>query len=183
MRADAQRNRAKVLDAAEVIFAEQGLSVPIDEIARAAGVGAGTVYRHFPTKEALFEAVVINRIELLTETARQLLADESVPPGEAFFGLIQQLADEMGSKRDLSDALESAGVDVKAQLSIYSDQLQGMLKQLLARAQDSGDVRLDVSADELLALVVGTCKSNYGALDPGARRRMMAIVCDGLRTT
>ena len=82
LRADARRNRARVLDVAREVFAAEGLTVPIDEIARRAGLGIGTVYRHFPTKEALFEAIVLDRIERLTALA------ESAPgadPGEAFF--------------------------------------------------------------------------------------------------
>ena len=72
LRADARRNRAKVLEAAEEVFASEGLAVPIDEVARRAGVGVGTVYRHFPTKEALFEAIVVARLEALVERAEEL---------------------------------------------------------------------------------------------------------------
>src|SRR5260370_4133101 len=80
MRADARRNRARVLEVAQAVFATEGLAVPIDEIARRAGVGAGTVYRHFPTKEALFEAIVISRVERLTEEGGSLASAEDPGP-------------------------------------------------------------------------------------------------------
>src|SRR5262249_5621414 len=107
-RADARRNRARVLEAAEEVFASHGLAVPIDGIARRAGVGAAPVYRHFPTKESLFEAVVIRRFELLTDEARSLAG--ALDPGAAFFGSLQRLVEEMATKRDLRDVLLDAGV-------------------------------------------------------------------------
>src|ERR1700749_2405710 len=82
VRADARRNRSRVLDAARGAFASDGLAIPLDEIARRAGVGPGTVYRHYPTKDALFAAVVADRLERLTEQARQLQA--TLDPGQAF---------------------------------------------------------------------------------------------------
>src|SRR5580658_9490937 len=83
-RADAQRNRARVLEAAEVVFAAEGLNVPVDVIAEKAGVGVGTLYRHFPTKEKLFEAIIVERISGLAVEARCRLTAED--PGAAFFG-------------------------------------------------------------------------------------------------
>ena len=83
LRADARRNRQRVLDAATAAFATEGVAVPVDEIARRAGVGAGTVYRHFPTKEALVEAIVLSRVEWLIGEARVLAGTDD--PGTAFF--------------------------------------------------------------------------------------------------
>src|ERR1035441_8815003 len=92
LRADARRNRLKVLEAARAAFAAEGIAVPLDDIARRAGVGAGTVYRHFPTKEALFEAVVADQLQLLVGDAREALrADDA---GEAFFGFLATVIDE-----------------------------------------------------------------------------------------
>ncbi len=109
LRADARRNRAKVLVAAEEVFASEGLSVPIDEVARRAGVGVGTVYRHFPTKEALFEAIVIARLEALVERAEELCAADD--PGTALFTFISELVDLAVKKKDLTDELARAGVE------------------------------------------------------------------------
>src|SRR3954470_16851858 len=92
LRADAVRNRERVLEVAYETFAEEGLSVPIDEIARRAGVGAGTVYRHFPTKEPLFEAIASDRIQYLIDSAARFA--EAQDPGEAFLGYLALLIDE-----------------------------------------------------------------------------------------
>src|SRR3954451_23771158 len=89
MRADAARNRARVLEVAYETFAAEGLSVPIDEIARRAGVGAGTVYRHFPTKEALFPAVIDDRVKSVVASGRALI--DSVGPGEALFAFLREM--------------------------------------------------------------------------------------------
>src|SRR5271156_3785025 len=107
LRADAARNREKVLSAAREAFAESGYGVPLDEIAARAGVGPGTVYRHFPAKEALFEAVATARVEDLLRDARARAdADD---PGAAFFGFIDQIGRESAAKRDLPDAISVPG--------------------------------------------------------------------------
>src|SRR6266700_6667819 len=97
LRADAARNREKVLRAAREAFAESGYGVPLDEIAARAGVGPGTVYRHFPTKEALFQAVVAARVEDLVADARR--RSRAAAPGEAFFGFLARIGDEARVKR------------------------------------------------------------------------------------
>jgi len=107
LRADAARNREKVLSAAREAFAESGYGVPLDEIAARAGVGPGTVYRHFPAKEALFEAVVTVRVQDLVADARAR-ADAS-DPGRAFFGFLARITAESAAKRDLPDAISIAG--------------------------------------------------------------------------
>src|ERR1700734_3523975 len=103
LRADAARNREKVLRAAREAFAESGYGVPLDEIAARAGVGPGTVYRHFPTKEALFEAVVTARLEDLLEDGRRRARTDD--PEAAFFGFMARVAEEGMAKRDLPDAI------------------------------------------------------------------------------
>ena len=106
-RADAQRNREKVLRAAREAFAASGYGVPLDEIAALAGVGPGTVYRHFPSKEELFEAVTAARVGDLIEDARGRAADPD--PGAAFFGFLGRIGQEAAAKRDLPDAIAVAG--------------------------------------------------------------------------
>jgi AcrR family transcriptional regulator len=110
MRADARRNRERVLEVAIAAFAAEGLSVPIHEIARRAGVGTGTVSRHFPTKESLFEAIVLTRIEQHVARARALAAAED--PGAAFFSFFTFLVEEGATDRGLADALVGAGFDI-----------------------------------------------------------------------
>ena len=112
LRADARRNRELILAAADAAFAEEGLGVPVDEIARRAGVGAGTLYRHFPTKEALFEAVLVAHMDRLACYGQELAGSDQ--PDQALFEFVGRLASEAASKRNLVDALSGAGYDIKA---------------------------------------------------------------------
>src|ERR1700752_4813418 len=112
LRADAARNRARVLEVAYDTFAAEGLGVPIDEIARRAGVGAGTVYRHFPTKEDLFLAVVAGRIQHIIDDGRALL--ESTDPGDALFSFMRWMVLHWGAgDRGLVDAFAGYGIDIE----------------------------------------------------------------------
>jgi AcrR family transcriptional regulator len=178
MRADAQRNRARVLEAAEAVFAAEGLSVPVDVIAEKAGVGVGTLYRHFPTKEKLFEAIVIDRIETLAADARCRVNAEDA--GAAFFGFLDHMVTETASKRDLILALAGAGVEFEVAAADVKAELKATLGELLERAQRAGAVRADVTGEVVLSLIGGTCMaadrpSNALPAD------MLAIICDGLR--
>ncbi|HEX4447495.1 MAG TPA: helix-turn-helix domain-containing protein [Polyangiaceae bacterium] len=179
MRADAQRNRLRVLQVAREVFAAEGLGVPIDEIARRAGLGVGTLYRHFPTKEALLEAILVTRMEQVTEDARALA--ESDDAGGAFFGFLARLGEEGIAKKDLIEALARAGFDLKRTGSVKKEMIR-TVGRLLDRAQQTGAVRCDVAVEELLSLVSGA----FAAIDrykgdASARGRLLAIVCDGLR--
>jgi len=180
-RADARRNRERILEAAEEVFADKGVSVPVDEVARVAGLGVGTLYRHFPTKEALIEAVLLTRMTELVATAQSLA--ESPDPGAALFDFLALMGRVMVAKRDLSDALASAGVDLKAAGGGIADELGRALGVLLVRAQAGGVVRADVTEPELLGLTVAACKAGEGLGDRSADPvRLLAVVCDGLRT-
>src|ERR1700751_2521779 len=143
LRADAARNREKVLQAARQAFAESGYGVPLDEIASRAGVGPGTVYRHFPAKEALFEAVVTARITDLVSDAQARA--EAADPGEAFFGFLTRIAGEAAAKRDLPDAISVAG-------SLRED-LFAALDLLLRRAQQAGAGRAGSVTSDVLVLL------------------------------
>jgi len=175
MRAHARRNRASVLAAAEEAFAEAGSTVSLDEIARRAGVGAGTVYRHFPSKEALFEAIIEDRLQHLTEQARELTAAQD--PGTAFFGFLAQMVRDHGLKRDLAQALADAGYTPKARAG---ESFHVLLAGLLRRAQEAGAVRTDVDAEDVRAVIVGclAMERARGDTEPG---RITAVVWDGLR--
>lgn len=179
-RADARRNRARVLEAAQAAFAAEGLSVPLDEIARRAGVGPGTVHRHFPTKEALFEAVVRRRLEALVEEAHELATADD--PGAAFFGYLSRVAEESLDKRDLVEVLRAAGVEPTAATVGMSDELRRAVDQLLTRAQEAGAVRDDVGTADLMAVLTGISVAiqHYGG-DAGLPGRVLAVVSDGLR--
>lgn len=178
MRADARRNRERVLEAARAAFAEAGMAVPLDEIAARAGVGPGTVYRHFPTKEALFEAVMIARVQDLVEDARARVT--AADPGPAFYGFLARLAEEAAAKRDLPDALGgSGGVGVADSVAA----MRNALGTLLVRAQRAGAARPELRIDDLIALLKGLVVTIAGSDDPGLRARVLAVVLDGLRCT
>jgi AcrR family transcriptional regulator len=171
LRADAARNREKVLHAAREAFAESGYGVPLDEIAARAGVGPGTVYRHFPAKEALFEAVVTARITDLVNEAR--VRADAADPGEAFFGFLTRIAGEAAAKRDLPDAISVAGS--------LREELFAALDLLLGRAQQAGAVRSGIRTSDLIVLLKGMFAGLAGSTDPALRERVFTVVADGLR--
>jgi AcrR family transcriptional regulator len=173
LRADARRNRARVLEVAAGVFATEGLSVPVHEIARRAGVGTGTVSRHFPTKEDLFAAILLSRMEHLTATADALAATGD--PGAAFFAFFDTLAREGAAHRGLAEALAGAGYDLDAAGARAGHDVSGRLRDLLAAAQRAGAVRPDVAYPDVKALLAG-CLTRDAAQDA-----IIAVVRDGLR--
>jgi len=180
MRADARRNRAKVLEVARQVFSTQGTDVPLDDIAELAGVGAGTVYRHFPTKESLIHAVLLSRVEGLADRARALSGTES--PDRALDLFIYDMLYEGGAKRDLIDALIDIGVDPSTALAQTHTELQRVMDFLLRRAQRAGTIRADIDADDLMALVTGVLIAFHrGARRPASAERSLAVLLDGLR--
>lgn len=182
MRADAVKNRARILEAAEEVFATQGVSVPIDTVAERAGLGVGTLYRHFPTKEALFEAIVVARLEQLLETVRTQCG--AADPGEALFLFLREFAGHASAKRDLFEALGSAGIDIKSHCSEMVDEMKRNIDVLRQRAVDVGALRPDVSTDEMVGLVMGACQAGaHAGSDDAGCQRMVEIVCDGLRSS
>ncbi|MGW5359046.1 TetR/AcrR family transcriptional regulator [Actinopolymorpha pittospori] len=179
LRADARRNRASVLAAAEEAFAAEGLSVPLDEIARRAGVGAGTVYRHFPTKEALFETVVSERLAQLGEDAKGYA--EADDPGAAFFALFAEVVERARLNKALCEALEaSTGVGFTGD-SRARREFQDVFGELLGRAQRAGAVRRDVDIETVQALLRGCVSMEAQRHRQGSGGQVVAIVCDGLR--
>lgn len=179
MRADAARNRARVLEVAYESFASDGLSVPIDEIARRAGVGAGTVYRHFPTKEALFAAVIEDRVQAVVASGRGLL--DSVGPGEALFAFLREMVTMNAIDHGLVEALAGYGIDVNAAAPGAEAAFLELLGDLLASAQGAGTARRDVGVAEVKALLV-VCKTTqtYGDKVTG---KVTAVIEAGLRTS
>ncbi|MFC4591783.1 TetR/AcrR family transcriptional regulator [Sphaerisporangium corydalis] len=178
-RADGRRNQARLLEAAFAAFAEHGASVSVREIARRAGVSTGTFSRHFPTKEELFAAVVLNRIGQLVQRADELAAGHD--PATAFFSFFAVLVEESAADHSVGDALSSAGFDIHATASAANRDFGNVLHCLLARAQQAGAVRPDVDTADVKALVVGCLAREREGLDDAARQRMISVVCDGLR--
>jgi AcrR family transcriptional regulator len=180
VRADALRNRERILRTADEVFAAEGMGVPIDEIARRAGVGPGTLYRHFPTKEALFMAVAVSRVNASIEEARRLLRLDD--PAAGLFDYLRGLGAQFEARRDLIEVMAAGGQSLHAAHPELARELNDAIGALLTRAQAAGAVRKDVRVDDVMNLVVGV----YGAIrqfgrEPQATERLLAVVFDGLR--
>jgi AcrR family transcriptional regulator len=180
LRADAQRNRARILQTAFEAFASEGLGVSVHEIARRAGVGTGTVSRHFPTKESLYEAVVLSRAEWLTGQAARLARSDN--PGAAFFEFFTLVVAEGTANRGMAEALAGACFDLDAAARRDGIDVTGALGDLLARAQRVGAVRSDADVSDVKALITG-CLARTPPEDPAARDRMISIVAQGLASS
>lgn len=180
MRVDAAKNHEKILRAAEEIFALDGVLVPIDIVAERAGVGIGTLYRHFPTKEALYEAIVMTRLTKLIETADECAMDPNAK--EALYSFMRELAQQASQKKDLFDALGQAGIDIKAHFSDLVEELMARINTLLQRAVDAGAVRDDVATKDILNLVMGSCHAaGQGGADDASLQRLVDIVLAGIQ--
>jgi AcrR family transcriptional regulator len=180
MRADAQRNYARLLEAASAAFVEHGADdVSLEEIARRAGVGIGTLYRHFPTRQALLEAVYTGQVESLSARAEELLRAES--PGDALADWMRALVKFSSTKRSMTTALlATLGTDSEL-LSACAKEISGAAESLLARAQQVGVVRPDADAKDLIRLVHAVNIATERAPDPEQADRMLALILDGLR--
>jgi AcrR family transcriptional regulator len=182
MRADAQRNHDKILEAAEEIFALDGVMVPIDIVAERAGVGIGTLYRHFPTKEALYEAIVVTRIDELVATAGAYIDDNTADPRVALDAFLREFARQASDKKDLFEALEQSGFDFKVRFADQVDELLSRIDVLRQRAVDAGAIRGDVDTQDIMNLVMGTCHAaGQSGTDDQAVQRCVGIVIAGLQ--
>ncbi|MEU5696819.1 helix-turn-helix domain-containing protein [Actinosynnema sp. NPDC020468] len=179
LRADARRNRTKVLETAREAFATDGPSVSIDEIARRAGVGAGTVHRHFPTKESLLQAVLQEHIIGIVAEAKEI--SRTGEPGTAFFELLSLLVRHGMRNKALADSL--AGVDqagFEDRIAVAKRELYGELESLMRRAQQERVVRSDLTLEELHALLAGIHLAMRRD-DEKLVERLLLITADGLR--
>ncbi|MEV0618869.1 TetR/AcrR family transcriptional regulator [Nonomuraea sp. NPDC050404] len=182
LRADARRNRQRILEAARQAFAAEGRAVSLDEIARRAHVGPGTLYRHFPTKEALFEAIIQERLRSLIEQARA--ARTAADPAEALFTTIDATVADAQAKAELIDALTGAGIDVQSTVAAMTAEFRQEMARLLTRAQEHGTVRRDVGIAEVMALLGGVILALRGrpALPGMNPERALSVLRDGLRS-
>jgi AcrR family transcriptional regulator len=177
LRADARRNRARLLAAAEEVLTAKGPAASTDEIAKAAGVGIGTLFRHFPTKEALIEGVLAARMRRMTEEAARLAAT-----GDGLEVFLRHAVDQAEVKNALAGLLTSAGVDIAATVDGVRDDLIAALGALLSNAQKAGAARPDLRAPELIGLLAGASRAvEFAGADPAARERILAVILDGLR--
>jgi len=180
VRADARRNRERLLAAADLVFTEGGPGASTEEVARRAGVGVGTVFRHFPTKESLLEAVFVAWLSQLAEATDKLSRAED--PGPAFFAFVDTVIEQSARKKVFSEALADAGVDIVAATAPAKSTLRQAGDTLLDRAQRAGVIRPDIDGEELMAVIVGLSRTAaHLGHDPALRDRAIAILVDGLR--
>ena len=178
MRRDAQRNIDALLQAAVEVFTTSGVDAPVREIAKKAGVGIGTYYRHFPQRADLVAAVFRREIDACADAAPVLAAQNR--PGEALAKWMQRYAAFLGTKRGLASALHSGNPAFEPLPAYFFQRLEPALRGLLESAAAAGEVRTDFTAGDLLDAVASLCRSAYGR-GPEHARRMVALLVDGLR--
>ncbi|HZX06050.1 TetR/AcrR family transcriptional regulator [Kribbella sp.] len=179
MRADARDNRARIMTAADDVFGRSpGAST--DDVAKLAGVGIATVFRHFATKTELLEAVLTLRLERLRDRALELAG--SADPGAAFYEFFTQVVSESASKLAIAEALTASGAAAGEEARAAGHGMRQAFDGLLTAAQKAGAVRLDAGFAEVYALLIGASRGATAAgLAPDVRDRMLAIVYDGLK--
>jgi AcrR family transcriptional regulator len=176
MRADARRNYDTLIAAAREAFTERDRSASLEDIARRAGVGIGTLYRHFPTRADLIEAVYVEEVEALCRSAADLT---EAPPWDALVGWLRRFIGYVATKQALADEL-FAVTDRDAELfKSCRAAFYGAGEPLLRRAQEAGAVRPDVSIDDVVQMVGGIAKIQ--ATDPATVERILSVALDGLR--
>jgi AcrR family transcriptional regulator len=175
LRADAERNRRRLLDAATEMFCERGLDVGVGEIAERAGVGRGTVFRNFPSKEHLIAAIVVERMRESADRGRTAL--ERSEPGQALFELIDRSVGLSQTDRALFEALDDDWL-ANDEIRAAHDDLLDVLGQVVARGQEAGSVRPDVSAVDVLMMVKGVCEASrsFAHLSPDVAARQLDLV-------
>jgi AcrR family transcriptional regulator len=178
-RADAVRNRERVLEAAKAVFSAGGPDASLEAVARAAGVGIGTLYRHFPTREALFEAVYRREVQHLADLAEQL--KQEAKPVDALRHWMRSNVKFVATKKGMSAALALAAYKNSELFSYSFERLTRAVGELLDRAIAAGEIRDDISPEDLLRALVGMC---YMQDQPGWQTsvlRLVDVFIDGLR--
>ncbi|MDQ0471889.1 AcrR family transcriptional regulator [Labrys wisconsinensis] len=178
VRADAQRNIDTLLQTAMAVFATSGVDAPVREIAEKAGVGVGTVYRHFPQRADLVAAVFRREIDACADAAPAFAAGHA--PAEALARWMQRYAAFIGAKRGLAKALHSGDPAFDSLPGYFDQRLRPALRTLLEAGVAAGEIRADVDADDLLGAVASLCMSTHNA-GPSRAERMVALLADGLR--
>lgn len=179
MRADARRNREKLVAVAAAAFAEHGVNTSLEEIARRAGVGIGTLYRHFPTREHLVETVYRREVDLLCHASEDLA--RRLPPDEALAQWMQSLVGYTATKRGMSDSLR---ILFDADSEIFADspsRIARALESLVAAAAAAGTIRKDVAAADVLQALFGIYSAPATPDWEARSRRIVSLIMDGLR--
>jgi AcrR family transcriptional regulator len=179
LRVDARRNHDRLLAEAAAAFFERGVDVPLEEIARASDVGIGTLYRHFPTRDALIEAVYRREVEVLCDSADELLRD--CPPGDALELWLQRFVEYVAAKRGMAAALKSV---VGADSALFAEshrRISDAINELVAAGVGAGAIRDDVEPFDLLRAVSGICLATDRDDWRDHARRLVGLLMDGMR--
>ena len=180
-RADAERNRARLLDAAKTAFASGRGPVTLDQIARDAEVGIGTLYRHFPTREALIEALYRQELARLSGSADELLRTQ--PPERALRAWMDLFADFVSTKRELADALRAAFASGAVSVSQSRQELTVAVRTIFDAGNAAGTLRDDVRPEDVVAMVVGVLNATSTVGGQGQLARMFDLVMDAVTRT
>jgi AcrR family transcriptional regulator len=178
VRADAQRNIDTLLETAMAVFATSGVDAPVREIAEKAGVGVGTVYRHFPQRSDLIAAIFRREIDACADAAPVLAAQHR--PGEALARWMQRYVGFIAAKRGLATALHSGDPAYATLPAYFQKRLEPALRGLLEAAEAAGEVRSDIAAKDILSAAASLCMQAYNQ-GPEHARRMVSLLVDGLR--
>ncbi|MDI4645046.1 TetR/AcrR family transcriptional regulator [Cohnella hashimotonis] len=178
VRADAQRNINALLQSAMTVFATSGVDAPVREIAEKAGVGVGTVYRHFPQRSDLIVAVFHNEVDTCADAAADLSA--KYEPAEALARWMQRYVDFIANKRGLASALGSGNPEYETLPAYFEKRLNPVLRNLLDTAATAGELRADVEPYDLLRAAASLCTGIHNG-DAKFTRQMVALLVDGLR--
>ncbi len=178
LRADARRNRPKVIDAAQAVFSERGPEARMEEVAEKAGVAVGTLYRHFPNKEALLEALIAQRLGQVIEVARDVL-QRDVEPWEAFSSVMKRLTGMAYEDRAFAHVVPLLGDE--GEVGEAKRRVGTLLEELVHKAQEAGKMRQDVGAEDLPPLFMGMVLATPHGFSPARQERYVQIILDGLR--
>ncbi|MFL1431819.1 MULTISPECIES: TetR/AcrR family transcriptional regulator [unclassified Nocardiopsis] len=181
MRADARRNRARLLAEADTVLREQGTGAPLEQIARRAGVAVGTLYAHFPTRRALLLELLRERHEALFALGDGLTADADAPPGEALLRWARAVADHGAVYSGLSDELLGGLEDPESELHEACARLSAAGTTLTERARTAGQIRAGVTADDVFALISAAAWTRDRLSDPARADHMTDLVLSALR--
>ncbi|HLZ79189.1 MAG TPA: TetR/AcrR family transcriptional regulator [Sphingomonas sp.] len=178
-RADAQRNRLRLLETARAVFADKGADASLDAIARATGVGIGTLYRHFPTRDALVEEVYRNATQQLADAATTLA--EAYPPVEALRQWMRLFVDHLATKRVMAEALNALVGGTSELYAASGTQMKAAIALLVDRAVVSGDIQLSVEPLDLLRALAGVANVGSGPHWEESAKRLVDILIAGVR--
>jgi AcrR family transcriptional regulator len=179
LRADAQRNRARILEIAKNAFSRSGVNISLDDVARQARIGAGTLYRHFPTRDSLLEAVYRTEVEKLAAAEREFA--EAMPPVEALRAWMLLFVDYIAAKQIIAPALNNIVGGPSKLFETTGDQIKGAINALVNRAIENGDIRSDLDPLDLLRALVGVSNVASGPDWAQSAKRLVDILILGSR--